>query len=106
MQYALIVFEIPFYGPKEIPMPDSAPESTTKREWEALSKRLREKAKGAAGVQTLAENVYQIPLDGGLQFLAECIQGAAEKKVPYRVRFLEEEPQWFGTGAQITPSPE
>jgi len=97
MQNALIVFVMPFYGQKEIPMADSPEESTAKREWQSLSKRLREKAKAAAGVQTLAENVYQIPLDSGLSFLAECIQGAAEKRVNYRVRFFEDDPQWFGT---------
>jgi hypothetical protein len=87
-------------------MPDSLEESVAKRGWESLSKRLRGKAKEAKGIQMLAENVYLIPLDNGLPFLAESIQGAAEKKVPYRVRFFDDDPQWFGTWKPSTPSPE
>jgi len=100
MQYALVVFEMP-YVPKEGPK-----ETDETRKWTGLSDNLEKKAAGIAGILKLSANVYQIPLDRGLPFLAECISGAAGQQIRYCVHFFEDAPLWFGPCAPTTPSPE
>ncbi|HZL79341.1 MAG TPA: hypothetical protein VFC17_10860 [Candidatus Limnocylindrales bacterium] len=41
------------------------------------------------------ENVWLIPLDSGMRFLAQLFDLANGKNIPLRILFLDEEPDWL-----------
>src|SRR4051812_22598280 len=52
--------------------------------------------KPTAGIERFHENVWQIPLDSGMQFLTGLFHWAEAGKIQMRVLFVEEPPEWIG----------
>jgi len=48
----------------------------------------------------IGEGVWQIPLSNGLPMLSVLVQWCEANQCPYRVLFLNEEPEWSGNFAK------
>ena len=63
--------------------------------WHNFLRNIRTHMPPLEGVESLAENVWQIDLTNGLKGLSEILREAIAWKVPIRVLFFEEAPVWL-----------
>jgi hypothetical protein len=63
--------------------------------FQKLVRRLSSSTTKTQGVGSNHPHLWQIPLQSDLAFLAECIAEAKKEKVPLRVWFVEDVPQWI-----------
>jgi hypothetical protein len=66
-----------------------------KEKWQQFLSAIQRNAKLPAGMQTIHENVWLLPLANGLPFLANLIEWARSYEIPIRILFLAEAPDWI-----------
>jgi hypothetical protein len=64
------------------------------RAYHSLVNNIRTTNPPLEGIESIAENVWQIDLSNGLKALSCILEGAIEWKVPVRVLFLDDVPNW------------
>jgi len=77
--------------------PQDVDEILSGQNWNALLETLKDIAQTSQGIQTLAPNVLQIPLENGLHPLVKCGEVCRGRKISYKTLFFEDEPQWITT---------
>ena len=66
-----------------------------KRKWQEFLASAKPNEKKGKGTLTIHENVWQIPLDTELPFLSHLCEWAIPMKIPLRILFLNEPPEWI-----------
>jgi hypothetical protein len=72
--------------------------------YNAFLRNMRTPTPPLEGVETLAENVWQIDIDSGLNSLARIIQEAKTWSIPLRVLFFETAPDWSKCPPSVPPT--
>ena len=67
----------------------------SRENWLDFVGNLQRHGRPPAGMQTLHDNVWLIPLANGLPFLNELIQLGHSYSVPINILFLEDAPTWI-----------
>jgi hypothetical protein len=89
MQYALIVIDQP-----KVTEAPTEPEKRAKADWLSFEKNFPALPAHTEGVEKLAENVWQIHLGKAVKVLGDLVHSLEKWGVPYRVVFLQDEPDW------------
>jgi len=63
--------------------------------WQNFLKNVQDNLAPPEGTTTIHENVWLIPVDGGLIFLGSLLRMAESGAIPTRVLFLAESPVWI-----------
>jgi hypothetical protein len=63
--------------------------------WRLFVDNIRRIEAPPAGMQTIHENIWLIPLANGLPFLADLIRWSTDCHMTLRILFLEEVPNWL-----------
>jgi len=97
--YILVWIELPPEGPM------NATEMEKKKHWAALRPILEMQAKKNKDIEKLSENVWLIPRDSALPFVAVCMGGEPMPLLRVHTKFLQEDVETASESASGKASP-
>jgi hypothetical protein len=75
--------------------PKMATDEEERKKWGDFLGSIRQNARPNKETTLINDNVWLIPLDSGMRFLAQFFDLAVGKDIPLRILFLDEEPNWL-----------
>jgi hypothetical protein len=75
--------------------PKLASDEEEKKKWNDFLGSVRQNAKPNKETTLINDNVWLIPLDSGMRFLAQFFEVCAGADIPLRILFLDAEPDWL-----------